>query len=97
MVVAIIAAIAGVVGWVTVWALRAGERRIARTALVLALLAVASFFVAYRGLPRVLAAGASVLAVIGARREERWHAASVVALGLAAAALGLAILFAMVG
>ena len=97
VVVAVIAvAVAGTAA--AVWrALQRGEARIARVALVLGVLGALSTFVFYLGFPAVLAAGAAALALIGARREERWRAASVAALVLAALTLAMAGLWAVVG
>jgi hypothetical protein len=68
-----------------------------RTALVLAMLAVASIAVFYLGLDAVLASGAVCTALAANRRAGRWTTATRVAMALSAAAIILATFFAITG
>jgi hypothetical protein len=76
---------------------RPGAEPPARTALVLSLLAVASIVIAYLGLNCVLAAAALCTALAARRRAGRWTAALGVAVALSAVAVGLAVVFAIIG
>jgi hypothetical protein len=69
---------------------------LSRTALVLSLLAVASIVIAHLGLTAVLAAGAVCTALAARQRAGRWTAVPGVAAGLSAAAVALAVIFAII-
>ena len=74
-----------------------GARTVTRTALVLAMLAVATIIVFYLGLDAVLASGAVCTALAANNRAGRWTTATVVAMALSAAAILLATFFAITG
>ena len=69
---------------------------VARTALVLSLLAVASVAIVYLGLTAVLAAGALCTALAARQRTGRWTVVPGVAVALSAAAVTLAAVFAII-
>ncbi len=75
---------------------RQGAEPVSRTALVLALLAVASVVISNFGLNTVLAAGAACTALAAKRRAGRWTAVPGVAVTLSAAAIVLAIVYALI-
>jgi hypothetical protein len=68
----------------------------ARTALVLALVAVATIVVFFSGLPSVLAAGALCTALAVREREGRWTTVPGVAVALSAVAVALAVVLAII-
>jgi hypothetical protein len=70
---------------------------IARTSLVLGLLAVATIVVFFSGLPSVLAAAAVCTALAARERAGRWTTAPRVAVALSAVAVGFAIVLAIIG
>ena len=70
---------------------------IARTSLVLAMLAVATIVVFFSGLPSVLAAGALCTAVAARTRAGGWTAVPGVAVALSAVAVALAAVLAITG
>ena len=74
-----------------------GARTATRTAVVLAMLAVATFVVFYLGLPAVLASGAVCTALAANHRAGRWTTATRVAMTLSAAAVVLATFIAITG
>lgn len=75
----------------------AGARTATRTALVLAILAVATTVVFYLGLDAVLASGAACTALTANHRAGRWTPTTRVAVALSAAAIVLATFFAITG
>lgn len=70
---------------------------VSRTALVLALLAVASVVISNFGMNTVLAAGAACTALAAKQSVGRLTAVSGVAATLAAAAIALAVVYALIG
>jgi len=69
---------------------------IARTSLVLSLLAVAAIVVFFSGLPSVLAAGALCTALAARERAGGWTAVPGVAVALSAVAVALAVVLAII-
>jgi hypothetical protein len=74
-----------------------GARSATRTALVLAVLAVATTILYNFGFDAVLASGAVCTAIAANQRAGRWTATTSVAIALSAAAIILATLFAITG
>ena len=74
-----------------------GARTATRTALVLAMFAVATIVVFYLGLDVVLASAAVCTALAAIHRAGRWTTATRVAMALSAAAIVLATFFAITG
>lgn len=74
-----------------------GAQPAARTGLVLAVLAVATTVVFFLGLDVVLASGAVCTAFAANQRTGRWTPVTGVAVALAAAAITLAVVFAITG
>ena len=70
---------------------------VARTSLVLAMLAVATIVVFFSGLPCVFAAGALCTALAARERAGAWTAVPGVAVALSAVAVALAVVLAIIG
>jgi hypothetical protein len=86
-----------VFGVVVARGLRLAPERAAMRSLVVAIVGAVSLVVFWAGLPAILAAGATVLALDARSRLGRTPTAAVVALGLAASTVALAIWIAITG